>query len=262
MRYTDELKIETAKRLKKLRNNKKGANGRHYSHATLSEEITKLNYPDEYRIDEEYRAVSAKSLAYYEVVNTKSEKKFRIGKGMKVETLFMLSTFYGVSCDYLLGLKDNTEIESYTLNETAFEMGLDSYSREALMHMVRHSIAYKEELLTINNIIHSFTVKDDEYDDAPQMSNTQDIEQGFLYLLSRYLFYTSEPQKISQYPNMQYFEDDILDEDELANLLLMELQKNLQISRGKYKKVREYPQKTIKRMIAMRNAKNKKVKND
>lgn len=261
MIYTDEFKIETAKRLKKLRHNKKGSNGKRYSHATLSKELTKVNDPHEN--DDEYRIVSNKSLAYYEVVNPKSGK-FEIGKGMKVSTLFLLATFYGVSCDYLLGLKDSSEIQSHTSDELAFEMGLDSYSKEALAHMAQHSMVYKEELLTMNNIIHSFTAKLDEDDgfEIPQVSSTQDIEQGFLHLLSRYLFYTSGKQKISDYPNTQYFDDEILNEDELANLLLMQLQKNLQNSRDKHKRMRPYPLKKLKKMIAMRNAKNKETSND
>ena len=193
MKYTDELKIETAKRLRKLRHNKKGSNGKYYSHETLSKELTKVNYPDRYENDEDFRAVSNKSLAYYEVVNPKSGK-FEIGKGMKISTLFMLATFYGVSCDYLLGLKDSTEVERHTAEETAFEMGLDSYSKEVLVHMMKHSVAYKEELLTINNIIHSFTAKYDADDDIeiPQISNTQDIEQGFfIFAVTLSLLYIS-----------------------------------------------------------------------
>ena len=79
-------------------------------------------------------------------------------------------------------------------------------------------------------------------------------------MLSRYLFYTSRSQRIKEYPNTQYFDDEILDEDELANLLLIQLQKNLQSSRHKHKNLREYPLKKLKRMIATRNAKNMEEK--
>lgn len=264
MTYSDELKKETAKKLKKLRLQTRDSKGKYFSHATLSEELTKLYDPISYENENECRVISNKSLAYYEVVNPNNISKFRIGKGMKVETLFMLANFYDVSCDYLLGLKKEQTIGDYSLSELTLELGLDSYSKEALVYMMKYNINYKEEILTINNVIHSFTDKiadADETTESPKLSNTQDIEAGFLYLLARYLFYTSGEQKIRNYPNMQYFGDEILNEDELSNLLLLEIQKNLQKSRDKHKKLRRYPLKKVKRFLARRDEKQKEQKN-
>lgn len=88
-----------ANRLKTERNNAK------LSHAKLSEAIQ-----EKYGI-----SISVDSLKGYEV-DTENKTKTGSNKGMRIEYLYCLADFYGVSTDYLLGISNsrsrNTEIRT------------------------------------------------------------------------------------------------------------------------------------------------------
>ena len=83
---TNESSILMAKRLKKLREEKK------ISHVSLSNAIK-----EKYGID-----ISRDSLMSYEVSDPNHTKAYK-NDGMRVEYLRCLADFYGVSADYLLG---------------------------------------------------------------------------------------------------------------------------------------------------------------
>jgi len=250
MLYTDDQKIITAKRLRNLRKNKKNPKGKSFSHKTLQQEI-ESKYPSGH--------VSDKSLMYYEITN-KNNAKFHIGQGMKVETLVLLSDFYGVSCDYILG-RDSYRTEA--ICESATEMGLDNQSRDILLYWMQHRIDFdcKKLISTLNSLIHSYSSKtlDNEQDSSQSANMTAPdyITQGFINILTRYLFFACDPQYPSRYSEAEDFGQLELSEDEVANLLLMDLQKYLQLSRDNHKPLRDAPENEFKRILSRGKRKQK-----
>lgn len=106
MFYGKEQKIETAKRLKKLRNNYN--NGRGISHEKLAEELNE-RYSDlekskknNYLGSAKAEVISSGVLKNYEITDF-NHSKFNAGYGMNISYLTMLADFYGVTTDYLLG---------------------------------------------------------------------------------------------------------------------------------------------------------------
>lgn len=95
----NEKSFLVARRLKSERNRAK------LSHAKLSEAIQ-----EKYGI-----SISVDSLKGYEV-DTENKAKTGSNKGMRIEYLYCLADFYGVSTDYLLGISNsrsrNTEIRT------------------------------------------------------------------------------------------------------------------------------------------------------
>lgn len=88
----------TAQRLKELRNEKG------LSHEKLASILT-----------EQYSPITANSLKQYEVAEENHSKKGKV-KGMKIEYLYNLASFYDVSSDYILG-KADTKSPNLDINE-------------------------------------------------------------------------------------------------------------------------------------------------
>ncbi|MBK5261271.1 MAG: hypothetical protein JJE17_01710 [Peptostreptococcaceae bacterium] len=114
MFYGIEQKIETARRLKQLRNNFN--NGEGISHEKLAEILNekyadqeknkKKNKKEEYDKSETKEGIiSIGVLKNYEVTDF-GHTKFDAGYGMNISYLTMLADFYNVSTDYLLAITD------------------------------------------------------------------------------------------------------------------------------------------------------------
>jgi hypothetical protein len=249
MPYTDEQKILTATRLKQLRKSKRTQKGKSFSYQTLMTEITK-RFPDTH--------ISDKSLMYYEIQNSSSEK-FYIGKGMKIETLVLLADFYGVSCDYLLG-RDPSDPE--TIRETSAKIGIDDESTEILLTLMNNKAVNDRLIFIINCLIHSVSINAVEgsqktpSSNNPVASNSDCISPSFTNYLARYLYFVCGPQYFEDHPNAEEFGQLELSEDEVANLLLIELQNHLRQSRDNFRSARAEPEKTLKRLIS-RKKRNK-----
>ena len=97
---TNESSIIMAKRLKKLREEKK------ISHVSLSNAIK-----EKYGID-----ISRDSLMSYEVSDPNHSKAYK-NDGMRVEYLRCLADFYGVSADYLLGFTNEPNRQPSAVDE-------------------------------------------------------------------------------------------------------------------------------------------------
>lgn len=249
MPYTDEQKIVTAARLKQLRKSKLTQKGKSFSYQTLMAEITK-RFPDTH--------ISDKSLMYYEIQNSSNEK-FYIGKGMKIETLALLADFYGVSCDYLLG-RDPSDVEK--ISETSAKIGIDEKSTEILLSLMKEKAVNYQLIFIINCLIHSVSINAvGESQKTPKGDNSVTsksdcISPTFINDLARYLYFVCGPQYFDNHPNAEEFGQLELSEDEVANLLLIELQNHLRQSRDNFKVVRAESEKTLKRLIS-RKKRNK-----
>lgn len=248
MPYTDELKIITATRLKQLRKSKLDKKGKPFSCKTLKCDIEKM-FPA--------IQISDKSLSYYEVQSPENSK-FYIGKGMKVENLVLLADYYGVTTDYLLG-RENTDITS--IIEASAKMGLDEETTRIMLELMELRVQNRELVCTINNLIHSVSIN--EPGDSNEVSSDISfckpdksyISIGFLKMLTRYLYFSCDPQYISKYSKSEDFRQLELTEDEVANLILMSLQIILQKSRDNHKLLRDAPEKKLNRMLKRRKGK-------
>lgn len=249
MPYTDEQKIVTATRLKQLRKSKLTQKGKSFSYQTLMTEIAK-RFPDTH--------ISDKSLMYYEIQNSSNEK-FYIGKGMKIETLALLADFYGVSCDYLLG-RDPSDAEK--ISETSAKIGIDEKSTEILLSLMKEKAVNYQLISIINCLIHSVSINVvGESNKTPRGNNSvasksDCISPTFINSLARYLYFSCDPQYFTNHPKAEEFGQLELSEDEVANLLLIELQNQLRQSRDNFKVVRAESEKTLKRLIS-RKKRNK-----
>lgn len=116
--FTDEQKVITAKRLKELRQSKK------LSHQSLSEELKKNNVE-----------ISVQALKDYEVTE-EYHSKFKSTKGMSIERLYGLASFYNVSVDYLLG-KSDTKSPNVTVQQMHQYTGLSEKAIN-LLHFIRN----------------------------------------------------------------------------------------------------------------------------
>lgn len=96
--YSDNDKIETARRLKELRDDS------NFSRETVIDKLTSPEYG--------LKNLSRDMLARYELEDI-YHSSFGATKGMSVEKLFCFAKLYNVSTDYLLGLSD---VQSPDLN--------------------------------------------------------------------------------------------------------------------------------------------------
>lgn len=114
MIYGKEQKIETAKRLKELRENYN--NGKGISHEKLAEVLNQRYGDQEKDKRNDYLGslkegmISVGVLKNYEVADF-DHSKFNAGYGMNVSYLTMFADFYEVSNDYLLGLTKEKTIK-------------------------------------------------------------------------------------------------------------------------------------------------------
>ena len=229
--FNDEHCIAMSKKLKKLRENKKDVYDKPRSHSKTVDEIEK-KYEADY--------MSGKSLQYYEVTDPKHSRFYAV-KSMRVENLYALSDFYGVSCDYLLGTKFYNR--PTTIGELATEIGLDNKSVKILKAVAKDT--NKEKLqFVINDLIHSIdTQKLWEYTGKDEVHSY--IQKSFLENLEKYLYFKGEPQYInslSEEVNERILEEYgqfNLSEDEVSNVLLVELQNILKNSRKSFEKARK-----------------------
>jgi len=249
MPYTNDQKIVTAARLRQLRKSKLDKRGKPFSCKTLRDDIEKV-FPT--------APISDKSLSYYEIQSPENSK-FYIGRGMKVENLVLLADYYGVSCDYLLG-RDNTDNASVI--EASEKIGLDENSTKKMLLLMRQRILNRDLLCTINNLIHSIYIDTSDYPDLtsddwvqPELKNWY-IMPEFMNYLARYLFFSCDPQYLRKYSKSKSFRQLDLSEDEVANLLLLDLQRDLQQSRYKHKTLRNAPEMKLNQLIA----RNKRMK--
>ena len=140
----------TAQRLKKLRNDRK------LSHEKLAQLLT-----------EQYSPITANSLKQYEVSDENHSKKEKV-KGMKIEYLYNLASFYGVSTDYILGKAptpasdlDINEIHKKTkLNENTINILIENKNKIPYAKWINETFENIDEL---NNLLHSLTDYEELY---------------------------------------------------------------------------------------------------
>ncbi len=164
MIFNDKNSILLSKRLKELREEKK------LSHEKLCEQLQQAGVK-----------VGLQSLKNFEVTE-KRHSKFEAAKGMKVETLFNLAEFYGVSVDYLLGRAETKSIDNKVqaacevtgLKERSVQL-ISIYSRifseelnfvfqdydfyELIKFLKTYAIAYKSKYNSDRNIFDETTVE-------------------------------------------------------------------------------------------------------
>jgi len=124
--YSEKYKVETAKRLKALRNEK------HISHATLKAELSEQCGLD----------ISKDILMKYEADDI-YHTSFGATSGMSVEKLFCLAKYFNVSTDYLLG---NTETKSPDpqMQAACEYVGLTEIAIEAIRNIIADSTPIDE----------------------------------------------------------------------------------------------------------------------
>lgn len=119
-------KVKAANRLKALRTDEANGKKRFYSHESLKEALEKRG-----------TKISVDSLMNYEA-SDKLHAKFGSVAGMKVETLYALADFYGVSTDYILGRTDVTSVDA-TMKAVSEYTGLSGKTIKALQDMNKKS---------------------------------------------------------------------------------------------------------------------------
>lgn len=148
MFYGKEQKIETAKRLKKLRNNYN--NGRGISHEKLARELNE-RYSDlekskknNYLGSAKAEVISSGVLKNYEITDF-NHSKFNAGYGMNISYLTMLADFYGVTTDYLLG-RTGVKSPDIDIQEIHEKTGLSENAINKLKEYIDEANSFKKEI--------------------------------------------------------------------------------------------------------------------
>lgn len=128
-KYDDSKKTTTAKRLRQLRKDK-----------GLSPKELEKKIETTYGI-----AISESTLKNYEIQNP-SQERFKKGFGMRIEYLFILADFYGVSTDYLLGLTDIPDFDP-NMGATCDYTGLSRDAVNAIMNFDKATDSYYYDTL-------------------------------------------------------------------------------------------------------------------
>jgi hypothetical protein len=175
----EELMILSAQRIKECRKLKG------LSHKKLADILS-----NKYNI-----SISLDALKVYEIDN-KYHTRFGNIKGMKIQYIYCLADFYGVSTDYLLGMTD-IKAPNITIKAISNFTGLNEGAINTLRENLEYKFLRQKNLLnTINFLLEQDSIPQEVFEN--EILYNKVLKEGFTMILSKIDEFLSYEPKLNK----------------------------------------------------------------